>query len=87
MAKKSTHIRENVTIAAHESQSKYSMLDDVNRELTIQETWKTIFLANRLGPERDLKDRMIAIRFIIQREHVVRRNLMVVFLFDAHYFM
>lgn len=65
-------IRENVTIAAHENQQKYSMLDDLDRDESIQDTWKNIFVANRLGAERDLKDRMIAIRFIIQRDLVVR---------------
>ena len=65
-------VRENVTVAAHENQQKYSMLDDLVRDKSIQDTWKNIFVVNRLGAERDLKDRMIAIRFIIQRGLVVR---------------
>lgn len=65
-------IRENVTVAAHENQTKYSMLDDLDCDKSIQDIWKNIFVANRLGADRDLKDRMIAIRFIIQRDLVVR---------------
>lgn len=64
-------VRENVTVAAHENHQKYSMLDDLDRDMSIHDTWKNIFVANRLGAERDLKDRMIAIRFIIQRDLVV----------------
>ena len=65
-------VREIVTVAAHENQQKYSMLDDLYRDKSIQDTWKNIFVANRLGSDRDLKDRMIAIRFIIQQDLVVR---------------
>ena len=65
-------IRENVTVAAHENHQKYSMLDDLDRDKSIQDTWKNTFVKNRLGSERDLKERMIGIRFIIQRDLVVR---------------
>jgi uncharacterized protein YwqG len=65
-------VRENVTVAAHENQQKYSMLDDLDCDKSIQDMWKNVFVANRLGAERDLKDRMISIRFIIQRDLVVR---------------
>ena len=64
-------IRENVTVAAHENQQKYSMLDDLDCDKSIQDTWKNVFVANRLGAEHDLKERMIAICFIIQRDLVV----------------
>jgi hypothetical protein len=49
------------------------MLDDLDCEKSIQDIWKNVFVADRLGAERDLKERMIAIRFIIQRDLVVCR--------------
>ena len=61
-------VRENVTLAAHKNQKKYSMLDDLDYEKSIQDTWKNNFVANWLGTEHDLKDRMIAMQFIIQQD-------------------
>ncbi len=56
---------------AHESQCKYSDLGMLDRDKSIQHTWKNVFIANKLGSERDLNGRAIAIRFIFDREMVV----------------
>ena len=39
---------------AHESQCRHSDLGMLDRDKTIQQTWKNVFVANKLGSDRDL---------------------------------
>lgn len=64
--------REYISVFAHESQSKYSSLDHLDRERTIHYTWKNEFLHKKLGPERNLTNREIDLRFVFQKNEVVR---------------
>jgi len=78
-------IREVVSVHAHESQYKYSALSGkLDLDKPILHTWKNIFLVDKLGPIRDLKDRMIAIRYIFERDLVVSSFTLSSFLHCRH---
>ena len=65
----------NIRAYAHETQTKYSSLQHIDRDQSIGHLFKNEFVRNKLISERQVKDRMIEIRFIFKSANVVRVSL------------
>ena len=68
-------VRLNITAYAHENQTKYSSLQHIDRDQPIGHLFKNEFVRNKLISERQVKERMIEIRFIFKSSIVVRVSL------------
>lgn len=66
-------IRSNVTLHAHESATKYASLEHVDRDKTVDHLFKE-FKEQRLASDACLSSRIIEIRFVYQKELIVRNG-------------
>lgn len=72
-------IRANITVYAHESQTKFSSLQQFDRSLPLSQLFKSEFLLKKIGSQKKLDDREMEIRLVFKKAEIVRHPELLMF--------